>query len=86
MFKVLLSKQAVKDLELLKRAGLSSKAKTIVDSLKENQRNQPLKKLVGNLKGFYSKRINIQHRLVYKIDDENQIVLVVSMWSHYGDN
>ena len=86
MFKVLLSKQAVKDLELLKRAGLSSKAKTIVDSLKENPRNQPLEKLVGNLNGFYSKRINIQHRLVYKIDDENQIVLVVSMWSHYGDN
>ena len=86
MFKVLLSKQAVKDLELLKRAGLSSKAKAIVDSLKESPRNLPLEKLVGNLKVFYSKRINIQHRLAYKIDDENQIVLVVSMWSHYGDN
>ncbi len=86
MYKVLLSKKAVKDLELLKRAGLSSKAKAIVDSLKENPRNLPLEKLVGNLKGFYSKRINIQHRLVYRIDDEYQIVLVVSMWSHYGDN
>ena len=86
MFTVLLSKQAVKDLEFLKRAGLSSKAKSIVDSLKENPWCSPVEKLVGNLRGFYSKRINIQHRLVYKIDVENQIVLVVSMWSHYGDN
>ena len=86
MFTVLLSKQAVKDLELLKRAGLNSKAKAIVDSLKENPWAPPLEKLVGNLRGFYSKRINIQHRLVYKIDDEKQIVLIVSMWSHYCDN
>ena len=86
MFKVLLTKQAVKDLELLKRSGLSSKAKSIVDTLKTNPFEQPVEKLVGNLKGFYSKRINIQHRLVYKIDDKNQVVLIVSMWSHYGDN
>ena len=86
MFTVLLSKQAVKDLELLKRTSLSSKAKQIVESLKNNPRALPCEKLVGNLKGFYSKRINIQHRIVYSIDDENQVVLVVSMWSHYGDN
>lgn len=83
---VLLSRQAVKDLDFLKRVGLSKKAKTIIDSLKENPRCLPYEKLVGNLNSFYSKRINIQHRLVYKIDDVEKVVLVVSMWSHYGDN
>ena len=86
MYTVLLSKQAVKDLEKLKQAGLNLKAKSIVDSLKRDPRCLPYEKLVGNLQGFYSKRINIQHRLVYKIDDKDKIVLVVSMWSHYGDN
>jgi len=86
MYTVLLSRQAVKDLDFLKRAGLSKKAKAIIDSLKENPRLVPYEKLIGNLKGLYSKRINIQHRIVYKIDDEEKVVLVVSMWSHYGDN
>ena len=86
MYTVLLSKQAVKDLEKLKQAGLNLKAKSIVDSLKRDPRCLPYEKLVGNLQGFYSKRINIQHRLVYKIDDKDKVVLVVSMWSHYGDN
>ena len=84
-FRTLLTKQAVKDLDKLKQAGLSQKAKQIVDSLKDNPYCLPYEKLVGNLKGFYSKRINIQHRIVYKVDEEEKIVLVVSMWSHYGD-
>lgn len=83
MYKVLLSDRAVKDLELLKRANLSKKAKQIVDSLKDNPYCLPYEKLVGNLKGLYSKRINIQHRLVYLIDDVNKVVLITSMWSHY---
>ena len=84
-FRTLLTKQAVKDLDKLKQAGLSQKAKQIVDSLKDNPYCLPYEKLVGNLKGFYSKRINIQHRIVYKVDEEEKIVLIVSMWSHYGD-
>ena len=84
-FRTLLTKQAVKDLDKLKQAGLSQKAKQIVDSLKDNPHCLPYEKLVGNLKGFYSKRINIQHRIVYKVDEEEKVVLVVSMWSHYGD-
>lgn len=84
-FRTLLTKQAVKDLDKLKHAGLSQKAKQIVDSLKVNPYCLPYEKLVGNLKGFYSKRINIQHRIVYKVDEEEKVVLVVSMWSHYGD-
>ena len=83
MYKVLLSKQAVKDLALLKSANLSKKAKALVDVLEENPYNPPYEKLVGNLSGFYSRRINIQHRMIYMIDEENKEVLVVSMWSHY---
>ena len=86
MYKVLLSKQAVKDLDKLKKANLNKKAKEIADSLKINPRILPYEKSIGNLKGFYSKRINLQHRLVYKIDDQEKVVLIVSMWSHYGDN
>ena len=86
MFRVKVSKQAEKDLDLLKRAGLSKKAKSIVDVLKENPFEPPYEKLVGNLKGFYSRRINIQHRLVYLVDEKEKVVLIVSMWSHYGEN
>lgn len=86
MYKVLLSKKAVKDLDKLKRVGLSKKAKEIVESLVINPRFFPCEKHVGNLKGFYSRRINIQNRLVYKIDDEALVVLIVSMWSHCDDN
>ena len=86
MFRVKVSKQAEKDLDLLKRAGLSKKAQSIVDVLKENPFEPPYEKLVGNLKGFYSRRINIQHRLVYLVDEKEKVVLIVSMWSHYGEN
>ena len=83
MYKVLLSKQAVKDLALLKSANLSKKANAIVDTLEVNPYTPPYEKLVGNLSGFYSRRINIQHRMVYMIDEETKEILVVSMWSHY---
>ncbi len=85
MFKVVIHKDAIKDLEKLKQAKLGEKAKQLVEDLKIDPYNSPVEKLKGNLKGFYSKRINIQHRLVYSIDDENKIVSIVSMWSHYGD-
>lgn len=86
MYQVLLSNQAKKDLDKLKKSNLSKKAKAIVDTLKDDPYCKPVEKLVGNLKGFYSKRINIQHRLVYKIDEKEKVVLIVSMWIHYGDN
>lgn len=85
MFKVVIHKDVIKDLEKLKQAKLVEKAKQLVEDLKIDPYNSPVEKLKGNLKGFYSKRINIQHRLVYSIDDENKIVSIVSMWSHYGD-
>ena len=83
MHLVLLSKQAVKDLTKLKAANLSQKAKALVDILKDNPYTPPYEKLVGNLSGFYSRRINIQHRMVYTINEQTHEVLIVSMWSHY---
>ena len=94
MYKVLLSRQAVKDLEKLKRAGGSyaKKAKYIVDIVSNNpyQNPPPYEKLVGDLQGYYSRRINDQHRFIYNLlpSGGNElsykgIVHVLRMWTHY---
>ena len=85
MWLVKLSKRATKDKALLKDAGLSGKAKQLVDLLLENPFKNPpsYEKLVGDLTGFYSRRINHKHRLVYRVDAEKRVVYVDSMWSHY---
>ena len=85
MYEVKLSKRAQKDLQKLKQSGLSKKAKSLVDILKENpwQNPPPYEKLVGDLNGFYSRRINVQHRLVYKVYEDEQAVAIYSMWTHY---
>ena len=82
---VILSKQAIKDIEKLKRAGLTQSAKELLFLLAADPfTTQPkYEKLVGNLQGFYSRRINIQHRLVYSIDKESRVIHVLRMWSHY---
>jgi Txe/YoeB family toxin of toxin-antitoxin system len=88
MWVVKFTKNAEKDKELLKRAGLDAKAKKLLSLLAKNpfQNPPPYEKLVGELSGYYSRRINIQHRLVYKVHKEINSVVVHSMWSHYGDN
>jgi len=85
MYKVLLHKQAVKDLERLKQAGLADKAKALKEILGRNpfQTPPPYEKLVGNLAGAYSRRINIQHRLVYAVDEASKTVRILRMWTHY---
>lgn len=82
---VILGKQAVKDAKRLRRAGLKPQAQKLLDILAADPyRNPPrFEKLVGNLAGFYARRINIQHRLVYEIDDEARVVHVLRMWTHY---
>lgn len=84
-WKVILSRSAVKDAKKLKQAGLKSQTGKLLNILQENpfQDYPGYEKLVGNLKGFYSRRINIQHRLVYSVDEENRTVHVLRMWSHY---
>ena len=85
MYKVVLTKQALKDLEKLKSTHISQKAKTLVDIIKENPYQNPpaYEKLVGNLDGCYSRRINIQHRLVYEILEEEEVIKILRMWTHY---
>jgi toxin-antitoxin system, toxin component, Txe/YoeB family len=83
MYRVRLHKQAVKDLERLKQANLSEKAKALKDILAENPFQPPYEKLIGDLAGTYSRRINIQHRMVYMVDEENQEVKILRMWTHY---
>jgi toxin YoeB len=87
MYAVLLTRKAQKDRALLKQAGLETKARALLALLTEEPLRTPpaCEKLVGDLKGCYSRRINIQHRLVYMVDEEQRAVKVLSMWSHYDD-
>ncbi len=85
MYKVFYSKIAVKQISLLKSAKLDSKAKKLIDLIAINpfQNPPPYEKLIGDMSGLYSRRINIQHRLVYQVYEEEKSIKIVSMWSHY---
>jgi toxin YoeB len=82
---VILSRQAIKDAKKIEGAGLKTQAKDLLFLLKENPFKTPpfYEKLVGNLKGFYSRRINIKHRMIYSVDTEKKVVHVLRMWTHY---
>ena len=82
---VVFTKQAQKDAKKLAAAGLRSKAERLLDILRENpyQTPPPFEKLVGDLAGAHSRRINIQHRLVYEILNKEKVVKVIRMWTHY---
>ena len=79
------TQQAQKDAKKLAASGLKKKAQELLDVLKENpfQNPPPYEKLVGDLKGAYSRRINIQHRLVYQVLDKENVVKVLRLWTHY---
>jgi len=79
------SKHAQKDAKKLASAGLRAKALTLLDLLQENPFKvpPPYEKLVGDLSGAYSRRINIQHRLVYQVLEKEHIVKILRMWTHY---
>ena len=85
MWRVVFTKQALKDAKKLSAAALRPKAEKLLDILRENpyQTPPPFEKLIGDLSGAYSRRINIQHRLVYQIIDDDKTVKVIRMWSHY---
>jgi len=84
-WQVLFTKQARKDAKKISQAGLRSKAECLLEILNEDpyQTPPPFEKLLGDLAGAYSRRINIQHRLVYQILDDERIVKVIRMWTHY---
>lgn len=85
MYKVEFHKRALKDIEKLKENKLESKAKKLVEIIKENPFQNPpsYEKLVGNLEGFISRRINIQHRLIYQVLEDKKVIRIISLWSHY---
>jgi len=83
MWKVVLTKQANKDAKKLTAAGLKAQTETLLSILAENPYQPPSEKLKGDLSGYYSRRINIQHRLIYQIIPDERIVKVLRMWSHY---
>lgn len=85
MYNVVFSHQAEKDKKLIARAGLAARAKALLDVLAEDpfRTPPPYEKLIGDLAGFYSRRINIQHRLVYSVHPEANTVKVLRLWSHY---
>lgn len=82
---LLYTKQAQKDAKNLAGAGLKTKAQSLLDILAHDpfQSPPPFEKLVGSLAGIYSRRINIQHRLVYQILPDQKAVKVLRMWTHY---
>ena len=94
MYRVVYTKRAVKDIKNLKSAKLDNKARELIEIVKNNPFQNPTfyEKLVGNLYGAYSRRINIQHRFVYEIiehphvyneTDYDGIIKILSMWTHY---
>ncbi|KAF5427583.1 MAG: Toxin component of the Txe-Axe toxin-antitoxin module, Txe/YoeB family [Candidatus Methanomarinus sp.] len=85
MWRVVFTRQAQKDAKKLSAAGLRSKAEKLLNILSENPYQTPpfFEKLTGDLSGAYSRRINIQHRLVYQILVDEKVVKVIRMWSHY---
>ena len=84
-YKVVFTKHVQKDAKKLSASGLRGNAEKLIAILKKNpwQTPPPYEKLLGNLAGAYSRRITIQHRLVYQVLPDDQIVKVLRMWSHY---
>ena len=85
MYKIVYDKRALKDIPKLKSTNLDKKTKSLIDILRLNPYQSPpqYEKLVGDLEGAYSRRINIQHRLVYQILEDIKTIKIISMCSHY---
>ena len=84
-WKIVFTKQAKKDAKKIARSGLKPQAEHLIDIIKEDpyRTSPPYEKLLGDLSGACSRRINIQHRLVYQILDDIKTVKVIRMWTHY---
>ena len=85
MYAIVFTKTAIKDIPKLKAAHLQAKAQELIAIIRENPYQTPpnYEKLVGNLQGMYSRRINQQHRLVYEVFEAEKTIKIVSLWSHY---
>ena len=85
MYRIYYTKKAMNDIPKLKSMKLDNKAKLLIDIIRKNpyQTPPPYEKLQGDLQGAYSRRINIKHRLVYQVYEEDKSVKIISLWSHY---
>ena len=85
MWRVVFTKYAQKDAKKLAASGLKKKALTLIEILKKNpfRTPPPYEKLMGDLSGAYSRRINIKHRLAYQVLNQKKVVKVLRMWTHY---
>jgi len=84
-WKLYYTKQAQKDARKLASSGLKSKAQELLQIIEQDpyQKPPPYEKLIGDLAGAYSRRINIQHRLVYQVLEEDKVVKILRLWTHY---
>ena len=85
MYKILITKQADKDLQKILKSNLKAKLYRLMEQIESDPYSPPVEKLTGRT-DMFSKRINIQHRLVYQVDEPNKIIKIIRMWTHYGDN
>ncbi len=85
MWEIYYTKQAQKDAKKLASAGLKEKAHELLEMIRNDpyQSPPPYEKLVGDLSGAYSRRINLQHRLVYQVLEEDNVIKVLRLWTHY---
>lgn len=88
MYKLYFTNEACADYKKIQKSHLKEKILNLLEILKNNPLQNPpsFKKLKGIYKGAYSRRINLQHRLFYEIDEVNSRIKILRMWSHYGDN
>jgi len=84
-WKIVFTKQAQRDAKKIAASGLRTRTEILLETLAKNpfQTPPPYEKLIGDLLGAYSRRINIQHRLVYQVYRKQRIVKVIRMWTHY---
>ena len=87
MWEIRFTKNAEKDKTRIKKAGLEQKTKAILNIIASNPFQVPptYEKLIGDLKGYYSRRINVQHRIVYRVLKEEKVVVIHAMWTHYEE-
>jgi len=85
-YKLVYTKEAIKDTKKLQASKLDKKAKKLLEIIKQNPFQTPPKyeKLVGDLSGAYSRRINIQYRLVYQVFEDEKVIKIIRLWTHYG--
>ena len=85
MYNIVYTKKAINDITKLKSVKLDKKAKALIEIIKENPYKTPpsYEKLMGDLTGAYSRHINIKHRLIYEVLEEEKTVKIISLWTHY---